>query len=377
MKNWFTPRKRNATLHAKLQLLLNPQYIKERELLEKWIKEFKSPDGETKSIDQFQKTFHSVFLELFLNQLFILDEAEIETKIDRNQKMPDFKIQKNNRTYFIEAVTANFSDSEKPEAERTERDVYGENDHYAILDESISRLMRSILNKSNDFEGYSNVDANSPFVIATGDFSQINYGQAAYFPPLAALYNAYYDPDEKMDLKILCEDSLDREYKFKEKHGGANKDKFELGLFTSEKYKHISAIIYTCTLTLGKLTSLLKDHGENNKYVCLDRESLRIIRFSGSSPDEYLGDGVFIFHNPHAENPLEDAFINLKGVTNFRYLEDDGLIEIVCNSTSPLIRRYVGPRDLARFQVPNFEDFLAFKSGSLVRFQIQSGGQNK
>ncbi len=324
--------------------------------MQQWIADFTSPDGEKKAIDQFQSTFHSVFLELYLNQLLRLSGA----KIDTTQIAPDFKAETPELTYFVEATVANFANDINLENQRTERDVYGESDHYEILDESILRTWRRINEKSGDFKRYGEEAKSSPFVIAIGDFGQINYGQASYYAPLAVLYNAYHDPRDKTDLKNLCEDSFDREYKYKKGHGGETQDKYELGFFSSEKsekYKHISAVIYTCTLTLGKLSSLVTDHGFLDKYVCVEREALRKIRKSGDSPDESLGDGVFVFHNPFAEHPLEDSFMSMKGVSHVRYLEDEGLIEINCNETSPLVRRFVGPLELASLQVPDFDEF--------------------
>lgn len=353
MKNWFTPRKKKATLHPKIKFLLDVQYQKELELLQQWIDGFTSPDGELKSIDEFQATFHSVFLELYINQLLQFSGA----KVDTDQERPDFKAQKSNLTYFVEVTVANISESGTPESERTEQDAYGKNDQYKILDEAIFRTRRRIGEKSRDFRRYGEEAKTSPFVIAVGDFSQINYGQGSYYAPLAVLYNAYYDPDDKTDLKILCEDSFGREYKYKERHGGKNQSQFELGFFASEKHKHISAVIYTCTLSLGKLTSLVRSHGIIDKYVCLDREALRIIRKSGDSSDESLGDGIFVFHNPFAEHPLDESFMNMKGISHVRYREDEGFIEINCCETSPLVRRYVGPLALASLQVPDFDEF--------------------
>lgn len=360
MNKWLTPRKKHVPLHAKIKFLLDFQYEKERELLLQWLEDFTSPDGEKKAIDQFQATFHSVFLEAYLNKLLGLSGAQIDT----SQTAPDFKVQTPELTYFVEATVANFANDINLEHKRTEKDIYGKNDHYEILDESITRILNRLRAKSADFKGYTEEAKTSPFVIAVGDFSQINYGQASYYAPLAVLYNAYYDPEEKTGLKILCEDSFDREYKYRERHGGKNQDKFELGFFASEKYKHISAVIYTCTLSLGKLTSLLPEHGIMDKYVCIEREVLRIIRKSGSSPDESLGDGVFVFHNPFAEHPLDDSFLNMRGVSHVRYREDDGLIDITCNETSPLVRRFAGPLELAPIQVPDFDEFCWFRVAS-------------
>jgi hypothetical protein len=354
MVDWFDLRKKNSSLHPKVKSLLDLQYEKERELLLGWIKYFVSPDGETKSIDQFQASFHSVFLELYLNELFRLSGAKIVTE----QIAPDFKICKDEITYFIEATVSNVADEGRPEKERTESDVYGKNDHYSILNEAILRTLRRIRVKNRDFKRYSEEVKSSPFVLALGDFSQVNYGQASYYAPLAVLYNAYYDPDEKTDLKILCEDSLGREYKFIERLGKNDTAGFELGIFSTDKNDHISALAYTCMLSLGKLTSLSEDHGFVKKYVCVERELFRKIRYSGTSPDETLGDGLFIFHNPFAKFPLPDSFMDMKGVTHVRYNADENIIDLNCNGASPLIRRYTGPHMLAPLQVPEFDEFV-------------------
>jgi hypothetical protein len=353
--SWFIPRKK-AGLCSKVKLLLDIQYQAERDLLQQWITDFSSPDGETKAIDQFQATFHSVFFELYITQLLRTSGSRL--RID--QIAPDFKVETDKGEYFIEATIANIADSGRTEGERTEQDVYGINDHYTILDESISRIRRRICTKSSDYKGYSDAIKSAPFVIAIADFSHVNYGQASYFPPLAVLYNAYYDLHEKTDLKILCEDSFGREYKYKETHGGKNQKGFSIGLFSSDKHKHISAVMYTCTLSLGKLSSLLVDHVPIKKYVCVEREDRRVLRQSGQSSDEFLADGIFIFHNPFAERPLDDDFLNMPGISHVRYFEKENIIQIRCNGQSPLMRRYVGPLIMAPFQLPEFEKFQNF-----------------
>ncbi len=358
MKNWFETSRVQSELHPKFKFLLHPEYITERELLKQWINDFNSPDGDIKSKDEFQKTFHSVFLELYINQVLIQSSGRIDT----SRQAPDFRVECDRTLYSVEATVANIADDDRKEDTRTESDIYGVNSYYEIVDASISRLARRLKIKSSDFiKKYDRETQSLPFVIAVGDYSSVNYGQAAYFSPLAALYCAYHDPEERMSLKILCSDSEGREYKHKFSHIIKSDKEIEVGFFCSHKHAHISAVIYTCTLSLGKISSLTSNHKPSRKYVCVERESgQRLLRFSGGRPDEVLGDGLFVFHNPFASQPLSNEFLTAKGVTHIRYDDENSLITTSRPFSEILTRRYVGPESLVSTQLPRFEEFKFF-----------------
>ncbi len=345
----FTPIVKNIELHQKFKYLLEPTYNTERGLLSDWWNDFVIKDGEKKTIKQFQTTFHSMFWEIYLNKVIL----ESGCTIDSNVTSPDFVINFKDNKVSIEAVVANIASQGKKESERTINDVFGENDIDPITNESITRLFNSIDSKSKKyFDKYHEDELvkSNPFIIALADYGQVNYGQTYIYSMLALLYSAFYDPDEKSDLKILCSDNFNREYKFKELHFKENGKALNIGLFQRPEYSHIAAIMYSSTLSLGKLTSLTSEH-EMRRFILLDRDipsldleesTLQLIRYSGSNPDEVLNDGLFVFHNPYADKPLEDEFLQGRGVTHVKFDLDEYELNIEYTELPPLKRRRVG-----------------------------------
>ena len=364
MHEWFESRINEKKLNPKFKFLLNFQYTSERELLTSWIERFKIKDGVDKTINQFQETFHSVFWEVYLNEVF----SSLGYKTDENVVSPDFCLLVNEGKIYIEAVVSNVADSEPKEAERTSDDVYGDNDHYKILDESIVRLYNSFIQKHTEYvKNYSNTPCvkESPFVLAIGDYAQINYGQSFYYPLLALLYGAYYDKDDiREDLLILGEDDFGKEYKYLESHIKKNGAKLKVGLFDSSEYSHISAVIYSCTTTLGKLSSLSEDHVPLEKFIVLTRqlESMEydISRYSKQQPDENLYDGIFVYHNPHAAKKLPEEFMAIAGVTHVSFDESSEVVISLQHDRKRgvLKRRQVSMKGVEDQFVKNFHDLV-------------------
>ncbi|WP_375320599.1 hypothetical protein [Aliivibrio logei] len=364
MSDWYKLEVEEEKAHEKFLTFLNFQYTSERNLFSSWVDGFVIKDGKKKTINQFQTTFHSMFWEVYLNQVFI-DSGH---KIRGDVTSPDFCIDKNGQTVCVEAVISNISKDNPSEDKRTFEDIYGSNDYYGILDESIIRLYNSFLEKSKKYIDKYSTEAHvksNPYIIAIGDYAQINYGQSYYYPLLALLYNAYYDEDEKREsLKILCEDSFNKEYKYIDNHIKSNGSLLKMGLFSDVKYQHVSAVIYSCTTTLGKLSSLCEDHFPFPKCVVVERESpnysYRRLRYSEQQPDETLFDGIFIFHNPYAKNKLPDDFLSEKGVVHFFYDEENNLIKIDFLGKDILKRRFVCMKGTERELLEDFDDFVFY-----------------
>lgn len=142
-----------------------------------------------------------------------------------------------------------------------------------------------------------------PFVIALGSYDQIHYGREFTHSMMTLLYGLRYDVST----------GSYKQAEFIIKPG--TQSPIPVGIFTSNDYSHIAAVIFSCTVTLGKLTSIAISQG---KYYGLngilnikhdyDHPHFKGHIVSRSSP-EYLSDGVFVFYNPHAKNPLPiDAF---------------------------------------------------------------------
>lgn len=342
-----------SELHHGFVDLLSPGNIKERRLLQEWWLNFTIKDGKKKTVKEFQTTFYSVFWEIYLDNLFKSHGYLIDTAYSS----PDFILKKGSETICVEAVVANLSEGGEGEEHRTLGEALGDNDNLQIMNESIIRLFNAICNKNKTYQStYSKVEIvkETPFVLALADYSQANYDQTYIYSMMALLYSAYYDPKEQEQEKLLfhCSDSFGREFKYKDKVHKKNGSTLNIGLFQSKEYQHISAIIYTCTLSLGKLTSLTTNHPEE-KFIMLCRDMSRhfsdedstfsVHRKSGSCSDEVLADGIFVFHNPYAKMPLDnEAFIG-DGITHIKFDEDQGEFEIdYIFPRGPLKRRRVG-----------------------------------
>ncbi len=361
MNKWFSQKIPTEKLHFQFKCLLDYGYKSERELLETWIDEFPIKDGLNKTIIEFQSTFRSTFWELYLNKVIVSSGWQV----DPEAVSPDFIIKKGNKTYSIEAVVANFAQNSRAEERRTIEDIYDDNDIYEIVDASILRVLNAITFKSKKyFTHYSKNEhvTTNPYIIAVADYGQVNYGQVAFYSMMSVLYNADYDPEDKLDLKIYCEDNFGNEYKYIDSYKKENGTELPLGLFSDDKNKHISAILFTCTLTLGKLTSLTRSH-TCRRFIYLERENIKQIRKSGSEPDESLCDGLFLCLNPYSENPIDPKSFQGKGVTVIPgYLENEYEygFNIDCEGSSPLIRRKVGKSGQESELLNDLEDFTFF-----------------
>ena len=93
--------------------------------------------------------------------------------------------------------------------------------------------------------------------------------------------------------------------------GGAYKDsgvQVPLGLFLDDQASEVSAVVYSCLATWGKLRALADNPLAQSVYKTLHPAK------SGIIPEmrvackkdyrEHLIDGLYIFHNPFAKHPL-------------------------------------------------------------------------
>ncbi|MBS1951419.1 MAG: hypothetical protein JST37_10490 [Bacteroidetes bacterium] len=289
-------------LHPKfLQLRDSKSMIGERHIIANWTEGF--IDRDNKLVREFQVSFHSTFWELYLHHL--LYEQGFTTDYSHNR--PDFAVVKPYR-FFIEAVISNIKYDGRPESTRNQFDIlknltppHLQPDFEYQMIEAIIRYSNAINNKVSkhqlEYSGLPWVDERVPFVIALGSYSQVNFGKEYYYPMLALLYGLFYDP--------LKRDYLPRDFVFKP----GTSSPINLGLFEDPKMQNISAVIFSCTVTLGKLTSLSKSAGYSSmNTVLLIREEAKAPHFhfqevSINDPEQH-SDGLFVFHNPNAKVKL-------------------------------------------------------------------------
>ena len=330
-----------SKLHPKVSLLKsNSQLISEKNMLLDWTNGLVDRDG--KFIKQFQETFHSCFWEILLYKLF----TDAGFSLNQSYQVPDY-IVTSPCNFYVEAVTANIRQGGRQEIERTLYDQfsvlvppYRQDDFYERLDEAIVRLANSInvkYNKyCNEYLKREWIKRDVPYVVALASFDQINYGAEYIYPMLALLYGLYFDVHKN---SYNFKDHIQKEQ---------TNAQIQLGIFNDEHYSDISAIIYTCTLTLGKLTALsisCGNHSLNKVYNI--RENLETKQFilQNVSPfsTEDIGDGIFVFHNPNAKNKLPDNLFENVAITNIQ-MDNTGVCffgnecPIVARINTPLLQ---------------------------------------
>lgn len=316
--------------HPKYTFLKNRVW--ERKVLENLVDGFVDRDNDITF--KFQKEFHSSFWEFYLFGLF----KELGFEVDFSKNRPDFII-KNPLKINIEAVTANVKNDGSDAEGRTFLDTYplklSDLEFKKILDEGIVRNSNALNNKMNSFKkNYSRcnwIDEKDPFIIAIGAYDQTNYGREFYFSMLALLYG-YYATKYEVGANMTFKESILKP--------GTNSE-IQLNLFSNEEYSDISAIIFSCTATIGKLSALsISRYGHGNSVISIRHDSeynnYPIHDVSINNPEE-IGDGLFIFHNPNAKVSIEKSLFNKIGIVQI-YIEDCQLK--IMGDNLPLLSRY-------------------------------------
>lgn len=350
--------------HPKFAFLKNElQTTNIKEMLINWTDGFVDRDG--KFIQEFQKTFHSSFWEIYLYRLF----TTAGYTLDQSHPMPDFII---NTPYeiFVEAVIANIKLTGRKEQERTFDDQlsmftppYLQKDFYKLLDNAIIRYSNAISYKhkklSKEYSKLEWVNLQKPFVLALASYDDVNYGREYIYPILALLYGLYYNVDTNT--------YIPKEYIIKPESDA----KIPIGLFNDENYKNVSAIIFTCSLTLGKLTALSISENKLsfNKVYSLHENIIThkyVLKRVGIDDTETLSEGTFVFHNPNASQKLPDDFLSKLNITNFYYQNNklsfsgNPLPLISRINTNVLLSAYIEPilyENIRKYNMLSFKEF--------------------
>lgn len=328
------PKVPEEKFHAKFKLLKNSLF-REKAILSDWVKEF--VDRDNKIVAEFQENFHSSFWEFYLFAVF----TELGLNVDFSHSSPDFIITSPERI-LIEAVVSNIKDGGRAEQDRKHEDIlsmlippHQVLDFQEVLDEAIVRHSSSIHKKwskyKNDYAKLDHVTGNEPYIIALGSYDQVNYGREFVYSMMALLFGLYYDP--------MTDDYLPRT---SIKKPGTDSD-IPIGLFNNDVFEDVSAILFSCTMTLGKLTALANSEeksGQINHVVNVrqisDEPTYSIKSVSPTEP-EHLSDGLFLFHNPFAKNIVDR---NIFGNTNIVQIFLDGDQFRFEGNQPPLFSRY-------------------------------------
>lgn len=316
----------NSALHPHFLALQIKERAAERRLIQSWADGF--PDRDGKLVQEFQTTFNSSFWELYLHAVI----RHYGYSFDWGNAAPDFLVKTSSGLLCIEAVTANAAAGKPNEWEHEAWDYARDpkSRKFGPLNrEGMIRISNALLSKLRKFRGsYSGQQhvKGNPFVIAIAPFEQPNFQHQYDRAIRAVLYDHYVDEDAFFSApdKYPGGHPPSVSLGFVEKDNGSL---IPLGIFNNDEWCEVSAVIFSCTATMGKVDMLCHD------------SMLHALAMSvwGGKPDgatfektgtraecaETLTDGLQIYHNPHARYPLDPQVFRHPGVVQ-HYVDQDG-----------------------------------------------------
>lgn len=345
-----------------------PEYAKTHKLINEWSEGVFERRGEAaKFINEFQTSFNSTYWEIYLNKAFRL----LEFKIDYTKASPDFNLQnKCKRNISVEAVTSN--PSAPPELKLDISSIPAEN----FLDDATLKLSGKIRDKHQLYLGdskgkysYSSLEhvKGNPFVLAIAPFdSKLSQSQNN-----TAMNRVLYG----LEPPVNYNEAQTVVASVKNKNG---KD-IDLGIFTNDSYKEISAVIFSTTGTFGKAVALagtasfVKTTRLRKMGIVefLAKEGLEKIgrtitrvsdtydifseRFysgihvcghdihvcSGSDHKETHLDGLQVYHNPFAMHPLLENDFSAKEIVHYFYDIENTMMMTKYNDNAMVSRNTV------------------------------------
>ncbi len=318
----FTPVVEDNLQHINFSSVLIPHRKAERDLLEDWADGFVDRDG--KLVKEFQTTFNSTFWEIYLFSVF----KYYGLSVDWSSPSPDFSVSNGESEVIIEAVTANSAQGKPNEWDKTfsPEEMQGLRRFKKLNTEAIIRLSNSIFSKAKLYnKKYRKLEhvKGKPFVLAVAPFEQPHFNHQYDRPIKALLYDYYVDEDVYLDDPDKFPNGPPGiSLGFVEKDNGAE---IQLGIFNDPSMSEVSAIVFSCVATWGKLSAMSENpirdvevsstwatppNGVPEKRVC-----------SSEDHNETVLDGLQVFHNPYAKHPLAPSFFRSERVVQL-YLDE-------------------------------------------------------
>ncbi|MEZ0481164.1 hypothetical protein [Planococcus sp. SSTMD024] len=310
----FSTELKKVELHPNFKVLIEDEIPFLRREIEKWATGFL--DRDNKFIREFQTTFNSSFWELYLFAVF----KELGLKVNFSYDRPDFNIEGEN-DFCIEATVALNANGMTPEWERKySKEEIEEWLEGKIEENATIRLANAFVGKSKKYESYNKLEhvKDKPFLIAIAPFDSPYFFTQNTQPIFRVLYgfDRYIAIDwDEYDREII-DGVLIEEI---EKSNGA---KIPLGYFTKPDYSHVSAVIFSKTATVGKARILSDDPRVTvvsyDKYNDFGTQPISGLA-EKTTYQEDLTDGLMIFHNPYAKNPIAKEVFKDKNIAQYTY----------------------------------------------------------
>ncbi|AXX95699.1 hypothetical protein [Arcobacter ellisii] len=375
----FTPRVKDEQLHPYFKKIIKDEKYKNvLTILENWSKGLDArKKEEDKFVKELQISFNSSLWELYLNKAF----QDLGFKIDYSKESPDFNlIHSSGRTVNVEAVTSNnkSSNDEGYYSEKAFNETINTKKNDGSKD-SILKLLGKIKDKKDLFVGinnkknpYSELEhvRDKPFVIALAPFDNhlshtqnntlINQVLFGVLPPTMRDIN---NSSSKKINHIV----------------NNNGKEINLGIFTNDSYKEISAIIFSTTGTFGKAISQsqmsnttikstrfrIEDFNKHINTYGIESLGYKEIKLSQTHTvismripmdDIVFGsdvhfcnlsehyeshlDGLHIYYNPYANIPLDDDLFSAYEITQ-NYFDKSTREIIPIHNDNSLVSRQV------------------------------------
>ena len=319
----FTTIAPETKLHPVYSMLKDEVYKPEQDVVRSWAEGFVDRDG--KFPYEFQTTFESSLWELYLYAFL----KERGAEVDFSHNAPDFVVN-GDQAFCIEATIA------APSIEGTSPIGLGMPPLSLLQDlnefnrKAALRICNSLSNKINKYRSsYSNLShvKDKPFIVAIASYDQPFSYMESNRAIMAALYGIYFD--EEATIASGSDRIIARHVEEVEKKEDVS---VSLGYFFNEEHSEISAVIYSCLVTWGKIRALADNNEALSIYTSYHLNTKSIVpevRVAEKKDYvEYLADGLYIFHNPFATYRLSPQCLGHERIRQI-VPETDGSMKVI------------------------------------------------
>ncbi|WP_197075728.1 glycosaminoglycan attachment site [Salinivibrio sp. KP-1] len=333
MMDLFTPIAEDEKLHPIFKMILQKQYGPEREVLNSWAKGFEDRDG--KFVYELQTTFESSMWELYLNAFL----NELGANTDFSKYAPDF-VTELDRPIVLEATIA--APPQGGEAPTGHSQKFAPTDFSNFNQQSAIRISNSLSSKIKKYRtSYSKLEhvKDKPYVIGLASFDRPYSHYAVNRAIVAVLYGLYVD--EETTIATGANELIKYPVDAVIKNENAT---IPLGLFTTDEFKDVSAVIYSSLATWGKIRALADNPSAQTVYhtshLPVDGGIFPEMRNSMKSDYvEDIADGLHILHNPFAEHPLDVNTFNHERVAQYFVDPEKGMMDVIAPDDFLLLRQ--------------------------------------
>jgi len=317
-------------LHPHFKAIIHESKKPIRNVLNNWAKGF--IDRDKKFNKEFQKTFNSSFWELYLFKCF----KELNYIVDFTKASPDFTIYTSYDTLCIEATIANEAENDAPEWSKEAFEQRKEKSHDEFINYTSVRILNAIDSKYKKYlNNYSKLEhvQNNPFIIAIAPFDQkltFNQNNIAINNVLFGqmVRHNLLEKNEKAKCEIIYNETILKNENIE----------LDIGIFKTDRYKEVSAIIFSTMATMSKAItqSDLRCKVRLSKFS--EEKGLVIDIIENEDCNESHLEGLQIYHNPFALNPLDEREFSKYEITHYWYDKDLNMVGTNQNNNTIISR---------------------------------------